>query len=78
MVTAYSPLANPTIPFRKATDAVLLDDPVILKLAEMHHKSAAQVNFVLLFYLPFLAIRTLFMVTQINTLSANFFKKSLI
>uniref|UniRef100_A0A1I7VLP4 Aldo_ket_red domain-containing protein n=1 Tax=Loa loa TaxID=7209 RepID=A0A1I7VLP4_LOALO len=42
VVTAYSPLANPTMPFRKATDAVLLDDPVILKLAKVHHKSAAQ------------------------------------
>uniref|UniRef100_A0A0R3RR67 Aldo_ket_red domain-containing protein n=1 Tax=Elaeophora elaphi TaxID=1147741 RepID=A0A0R3RR67_9BILA len=43
VVTAYSPLGNPTMPFRKATDAMLLDDPVILKLAEVHHKSAAQV-----------------------------------
>uniref|UniRef100_A0A1I7VLL6 Oxidoreductase n=2 Tax=Loa loa TaxID=7209 RepID=A0A1I7VLL6_LOALO len=43
VVTAYSPLANPTMPFRKATDAVLLDDPVILKLAKVHHKSAAQI-----------------------------------
>ncbi|CAG9537489.1 unnamed protein product [Cercopithifilaria johnstoni] len=43
VLTAYSPLANPTMPFRKATDASLLDDPIILKLAEVHHKSAAQV-----------------------------------
>ncbi|VDM06989.1 unnamed protein product [Wuchereria bancrofti] len=43
VVTAYSPLANPAMPFRKATDAVLLDDPVILKLAEVYHKSSAQV-----------------------------------
>ncbi|VDK64329.1 unnamed protein product [Onchocerca ochengi] len=43
MMTAYSPLANPAMPFRKPTDAVLLDDAVILKLAEVHHKSAAQI-----------------------------------
>ncbi|OZC11234.1 oxidoreductase, aldo/keto reductase family protein [Onchocerca flexuosa] len=43
VVTAYSPLANPAMPFRKATDAILLDDPVILKLAKVHRKSAAQV-----------------------------------
>ncbi|VIO94331.1 Uncharacterized protein BM_BM6484 [Brugia malayi] len=43
VMTAYSPLANPAMPFRKATDAVLLDDPVILKLAEVYHKSSAQV-----------------------------------
>ncbi|KAM3719149.1 Aldo-keto reductase family 1 member [Dirofilaria immitis] len=43
VMTAYSPLANPAMPFRKSTDAVLLDDPVILKFAEMHHKSAAQI-----------------------------------
>ncbi|KAL3994559.1 Aldo/keto reductase family protein [Acanthocheilonema viteae] len=43
VVTAYSPLANSTMPFRKATDAILLDDPVICKLAEVHQKSAAQV-----------------------------------
>lgn len=44
VVTAYSPLANPMMPFRKATDPILLDDLVILKLAKMYHKSAAQVR----------------------------------
>uniref|UniRef100_A0A915PNF7 NADP-dependent oxidoreductase domain-containing protein n=1 Tax=Setaria digitata TaxID=48799 RepID=A0A915PNF7_9BILA len=43
VVTAYSPLANPSTPFRKEGDAVLLNDPIILKLAEVHHKSAAQI-----------------------------------
>ncbi|VDN01965.1 unnamed protein product [Thelazia callipaeda] len=43
VITAYSPLANAAMPFRNENDAILLDDPIILKLAEVHHKSPAQV-----------------------------------
>jgi len=42
-VTAYSPLANPAMPFHKAGDPNILHDPVISEIAKKHGKSNAQV-----------------------------------
>ncbi|CAJ0926443.1 unnamed protein product, partial [Mesorhabditis belari] len=43
VVTAYSPLGNPTNPFRKTGDPSILTDEVVLKIAEKSGKSPAQV-----------------------------------
>ncbi|CAJ0940045.1 unnamed protein product, partial [Mesorhabditis belari] len=42
-ITAYSPLANPTMPFRKDGDPTILTDSIFLRIAEKHGKSPAQV-----------------------------------
>jgi aldehyde reductase len=42
-VTAYSPLANPAMPFHKAGDPNILHDPVVSKIAKNHSKNNAQV-----------------------------------
>uniref|UniRef100_A0A182N3U5 NADP-dependent oxidoreductase domain-containing protein n=1 Tax=Anopheles dirus TaxID=7168 RepID=A0A182N3U5_9DIPT len=42
-VTAYSPLGSPARPWVKQDDPVLMDDPVVRKLAKKHSKSAAQI-----------------------------------
>ncbi|CAJ0956030.1 unnamed protein product, partial [Mesorhabditis belari] len=43
VVIAYSPLGNPTNPFRKTGDPSILTDEVVLKIAERYGKSPAQV-----------------------------------
>lgn len=42
-VTAYSPLANPSMPFHKDGDPNVLHDPVISDIAKKHGKTNAQV-----------------------------------
>lgn len=45
VVTAFSPLGNPTMPFRKKDDPIIFDEPIIKKIAETHGKTPAQVIF---------------------------------
>ncbi|KHN78994.1 Alcohol dehydrogenase [NADP(+)] [Toxocara canis] len=42
-ITAYSPLGNPSMPFRKEGDAIALEDSVIKEIAQRHNKTPAQV-----------------------------------
>ncbi|XP_053670545.1 aldo-keto reductase family 1 member B1-like [Anopheles nili] len=42
-VTAYSPLGSPARPWVKQDDPVLMQDPVVLKLASKHAKTPAQI-----------------------------------
>uniref|UniRef100_A0A182SQ35 NADP-dependent oxidoreductase domain-containing protein n=1 Tax=Anopheles maculatus TaxID=74869 RepID=A0A182SQ35_9DIPT len=42
-ITAYSPLGSPARPWVKQDDPVLMDDPVVKKLAKKHSKSPAQI-----------------------------------
>jgi len=43
VVTAYSPLANPSMPFRKEGDPNVLHDPTVTSIAKKHSRSNAQV-----------------------------------
>lgn len=40
---AYSPLGNPTRPFKEDDDPSIFDDPVIKEVAEKHKATVAQV-----------------------------------
>ncbi|XP_077292513.1 aldo-keto reductase family 1 member B1-like isoform X2 [Arctopsyche grandis] len=42
-LTAYSPLGSPDRPVQSPTDKVLLQDPVVLSIAQKYNKSAAQI-----------------------------------
>ncbi|VDK43118.1 unnamed protein product [Anisakis simplex] len=42
-ITAYSPLGNPSMPFRKQNDAVALEDATVKQIAQKYNKSPAQV-----------------------------------
>ena len=52
ILTAYAPLARPGYP-KDATEPVLLDDPVLKKIAAKHSATAAQVALSYLVYLRF-------------------------
>jgi aldehyde reductase len=43
VLTAYSPLANPAMPFHKEGDPNVLHDPIISRIAKNHNKTNAQV-----------------------------------
>ena len=43
VLEAYSPLGNPSSPFRKSKDPSVLEDPVIKEVAEKHKVSIGQV-----------------------------------
>ena len=43
MLEAYSPLGNPSSPFRQSKDPSVLEDPVIKEVAEKHKVSVGQV-----------------------------------
>ncbi|XP_052871754.1 aldo-keto reductase family 1 member B1-like [Anopheles cruzii] len=42
-ITAYSPLGSPARPWVKDDDPVLMDDPVVQRVAKKHSKTAAQI-----------------------------------
>lgn len=43
LITAYSPLGSPARPWAEKGELILVEDPVIVKIAEAHKKTPAQV-----------------------------------